>query len=358
MRILASPAYANEKVNPYNALLYKHIAAIEDEDINIHEYSHKQALLKKFDIIHFHWPDGYINQRSLLKALQRSATLALMIIINQWKGSKIVWTVHNVAPHDAHHPVWAQRFMRWFVRRCNGLIFMSEESRRIFLNEYHDCQSIAFAIIPHGHYRNSYAAPIPKDDAKKQLNLPADKKVLLFCGMIKPYKNIDALIKLFISANLDDYVLVIAGNPDSSQLRNELAQHQHPQLKLFLQFIPDNQLHFYLSAADTVILPYKAILNSGALLLALSFNKPVIAPDIGAFTSLQQELGDQWIYCYQGDLSVADLKKGLATFSLQQRPATCPLENYEWHKIAVETHHFYQQLLPQSINNAAEQISL
>ena len=357
MKILASPAFANEKVNPYNALLYRNLVEVDEHKSSVTEYTHKRALLQKFDLLHFHWPDGYINQRSLLKTLQRILIFGLVVVASKLKSTKIVWTVHNVAPHDAQHPHLALRFMRWFIQRCDGLLFMSDESRKIFLNTYQGCADIAYAIIPHGHYRRSYPAPVTQQLAKQQLQLPADKKVLLFCGMIKPYKNIESLIRNFIQADINDYVLVIAGNPDSAQLRAQLEAFSHPNLYQFLHFIPDNKLHVFLSAADAVILPYKAILNSGALLLALSFNKPVIAPDIGAFLTLKQELGEQWIFCYQGDLTPGTLLTALDSFTQHQRPALCPLDNYEWHKIASMTLGFYQQLLPQAAN-AGEQAIL
>jgi len=351
MRILASPAFANKKVNPYNALLYSNIKAIAHANTknSVHEYSHKKAIFEKYDIIHFHWPDGYISQRAILKSIQRVVTLGLILAIVKLKGAKLVWTVHNVAPHDAYHPKLSQAFMRFFVKRCDGLIFMSEESKATFFNLYNTKENLQHAIIPHGHYRNSYPAAIDKSVAKSQLNLPKDKKVLLFFGMIKPYKNIDLLVELFTQATLFDYVLVVAGNTDSPELKERLQQHaKHPDIHLFLQFIPDNKLHIYLSAADTVILPYKTILNSGALLLALSFNKPVIAPHIGAFVTLQQELGRKWIYSYAGDLDVGALKNALRHLELQDHVAPCPLENYDWDKIAISTLGFYQQLFSTS----------
>jgi len=351
MRILASPAFSNKKVNPYNALLYSGIKAIAHSHgkNSVHEYSHKNALLEKYDIIHFHWPDGYINQKSLFKSLQRVITMMFILVITKLKGTRLVWTVHNVTPHDAYHPTISKPFMRWFVKQCDGLIFMSEESKASFFNLYSTKESTQYAIIPHGHYRTSYPAPIDQHTAKIQLNLPRDKKVLLFFGMIKPYKNIDMLMELFTRAELSDYVLVVAGNTDSAELKERLQQHAtHADIHLFLQFIPDNKLHIYLSAADTVILPYKTILNSGALLLALSFNKPVIAPHIGAFVTLQQELGRKWIYSYAGDLDVNSLKNALRHLEAQDHSAPCPLENYDWDKIAISTLAFYQQLFPLS----------
>lgn len=359
MRILASPAFANKKVNPYNALLYSNIKAITRAHTqnSVHEYSHKKAIFEKYDIVHFHWPDGYINNKSILKSIQRSFLLTLILLIVKLKGSRIVWTVHNVVPHDAFHPRYSQFFMRWFARQCDGLIFMSEESKATFFNVYSCKENIQYAIIPHGHYRNSYPAAIDKTLAKSILGLPHDKQVLLFFGMIKPYKNIDALMELFAQAKLFDYVLVVAGNTDSPELKEKLKQHaKHPNIHLFLQFIPDDKLHIYLSAADTVILPYKAILNSGALLLALSFDRPVIAPHIGAFVSLQQELGRKWIYSYAEDLQVSSLQNALRFLESKDR-ATCPLENYDWDKIAVSTLAFYRQLYPLSSSTRKQALS-
>jgi glycosyltransferase involved in cell wall biosynthesis len=349
MRILASPAFANKKVNPYNALLYSQIKAITQSHPknSVHEYSHKKAILEKYDIIHFHWPDGYINQKNIFKSVQRSLMLALILIIIKVKGSRIVWTVHNVAPHDAFHPKYSQFYMRWFARQCDGLIFMNEESKTTFFNLYTCKKNIQYAIIPHGHYRNSYMAAIDKSLAKNKLGLPENKQVLLCFGMIKPYKNIDSLMELFTQAKLFDYVLVVAGNTDSPELRERLQQlAKRPNIHLFLQFIPDDKLHIYLSATDIVILPYKTILNSGALLLALSFNRPVIAPHIGAFVSLQQELGRKWIYSYADDLQINSLKNAIRHLEAQDRSSPCPLENYDWGKIAISTLAFYRQLLP------------
>jgi beta-1,4-mannosyltransferase len=351
MRILASPAFANEKVNPYNALLYRHMLAIDDSGSetgkpHIEDYSHKRALGGRYDIVHFHWPDGYVNKRGWLKSLQRALLFATVLFISKLKHSKIVWTVHNAQPHDAFHPGFSRRFMRWFVQRCDGFIFMSDDSKEKFLQLYQPSASAHYATIPHGHYRESYPAAISPAIARQRLGLPADQKVLLFAGMIKPYKNIEGLITLFNDTRPKDYVLVIAGNTESAALAERLRNLAagNPDIYLFLQFIPDNQLHIYLSAADAVILPYKAILNSGALLLALSFNKPVIAPRLGAFSALQQELGLEWIYCYEGDLSASELRLALDHLPQQERQAQCPLDNYDWKKIAGQTFQFYQRL--------------
>ena len=344
MRILASPAFSNERVNPYNAQLYR---KVEASGHSVYEYSHKRVLMEKFDIVHVHWPDGYIDQRNWLKAIQRALLLTLMLVISKAKGARLVWTAHNLQPHDAFHPKFSQFYLRQFLKLCNGLIFLTEEGKNSFLEHYPSEQDIPCAVIPHGHYRDSYPEPISQEKAKEKLGLITQKKILLFMGMIKPYKNCDALIKEFSAANLQDYILVVAGKPETPKYKEqlELLAKDQENIHLRLEFIPDDQLHIYMSAADTVILPYKSILNSGALLLALSFNKPVIAPHIGAFIELQNELGLQWVYSYTNELNASDLGFMLQQLNQLTRPVSCPLDNYDWRNLAELTVNFYEEIL-------------
>lgn len=343
LRILASPAFSNEKVNPYNALLYREMQKL---GVPVEEYSHKKALFERYDIVHFHWPDGYMNERGLLKAWQRIILFVLIMGVLKLKGTRIVWTAHNVAPHDAFRPRLSQRFMNWFIQRCDGFIFMSEDSKNAFFKHYPAPGKLEYAIIPHGHYRNSYPAAIDQQQAKAALGLLPDKKVLLFCGMIKPYKNVDNLIRVFNQARLEDYSLVVAGSPETGALANDIKHlaEDNPDVHLFLRFIPDNELHTYLSAADIVILPYRAIFNSGALLLALSFDKPVIAPHIGAMVVLQKQLGEAWIHSYRDDIQAETLQEAIRQLEQVDRPPVCPLDEYDWDHLAEATIKLYQRL--------------
>ena len=344
MRILASPAFSNERVNPYNAQLYR---KVEDSGHTVCEYSHKSVLKEKFDIVHVHWPDGYIDQRSWLKAIQRALLLMLMMSIAKLKGARLVWTTHNLKPHDAFHPKFSQFFLTQFVKLCNGFIFLTEEGKKNFSEAYPALLDVPSAVIPHGHYRESYPRAINREQAKAELGLITDKKVLLFMGMVKPYKNCDVLIKEFSAAALDNYILVVAGKPETPQYKEqlELLAKDNSNIHLFLEFIADDRLHLYMSAADTVILPYKSIFNSGALLLALSFNRPVIAPHIGPFIELQNELGSQWIYSYSNDLDATNLELMLQKLDALQRPALCPLDNYDWRNLAESTVNLYEKIL-------------
>jgi hypothetical protein len=98
-----------------------------------------------------------------------------------------------------------------------------------------------------------------------------------------------------------------------------------------------------------VVLPYRDILNSGAALLALSFDVPVLVPKKGALGELQETIGQQWVRLYEDDLSQGDLQLGLAwaakphsdceVAELRER-----LEEFSWSKLAAATISAYQQI--------------
>lgn len=343
MKIFAAPAFSNENVNPYNALLYRELV---HSGVAVEEYRHSQALSKPSDLVHFHWPDGDINRPSLAKSLLRMLLLAITLSVLKIKGTKVVWTVHNTAPHDALRPRLSHLFMQWFVRRCDGFIFMSDANRAAFYARYQVAPGVAHAIIPHGHYRSCYPKAIDSRIAKISLGLDPTKKVLLFIGMIKPYKNIDGLMHAFNHITATDYQLVIAGSADNATeaLQKTLTNCTNPATTMFLRFIPDDELAIFMSAADAVVLPYKAILNSGALLLALSYNRPILAPHMGAIAELQKSLGAEWIQSYSGELTPHSLEQGLRNLAQSKRPDQCPLEDYNWDKLAAQTLEFYRRL--------------
>lgn len=336
MRILAWPAYANAKHNPYNALLYGGMEGAE-----VHEYSHKKAILRRFDILHIHWPDGFINQPGWLTTFRRMAILFTVVTVAKLRGTKIVWTVHNLLPHDAYHPKLASRFLEWFALRADGLIFLGNSSMQVYRDKYGIAPKQVAAVIPHGHYRGVYKAMPSKESARAELNLPEDKKILLFLGLIKPYKNVDRLIADFIALNDPDTILVVAGSAGEgiAQPLNDMSRGRD-NVRLFLQFVPDDWLGVFYAAADIVVLPFKNILNSGSALLSLSFNRKIVAPALGTMVELRDAVGQGWMHLYSGDFNQNVLKDAIVSGGIDG--GVCDLDAFEWNRLGAQTLDLYR----------------
>ena len=118
LSVLARPAFSNAISNPYNAAIYGHIAG---HGIDVHEYSWVRALHERHHIVHVHWPESTFNHR-LIEALATTETLLWLLRRQQRRGTKIMWTVHNLRAHDARFRSAEDRFWNAFVELVDGLI--------------------------------------------------------------------------------------------------------------------------------------------------------------------------------------------------------------------------------------------
>ena len=99
----------------------------------------------------------------------------------------------------------------------------------------------------------------------------------------------------------------------------------------------------YFSAADLVVLPYERILNSGALILSLTQNKPVLVPALGSMPEHQDTFGDQWISLYTGNLTADHLAAAMRWAKECQR-GTLDLRSLDWTELARLTKEAYYKL--------------
>ncbi|TVR78970.1 MAG: hypothetical protein EA405_13695 [Rhodospirillales bacterium] len=104
------------------------------------------------------------------------------------------------------------------------------------------------------------------------------------------------------------------------------------------------------AAADVAVLPYTAaegymsFLNSGAALLGLSFDKPLLTPAMGSIIELSEMLGDDWVRTYEGAFDERVLADAVAWLGQCAPTGPAPLDAYDWEVIAAKTVQAYQAL--------------
>jgi glycosyltransferase involved in cell wall biosynthesis len=101
----------------------------------------------------------------------------------------------------------------------------------------------------------------------------------------------------------------------------------------------------WLRAADVVVLPYSRIQNSGSAILALSADRPVVVPAIGAMTELRQQVGSNWVYTFEGDLTAEVLDDVAAWLRDADRGESPDLSGLAWPAIATQTLAAYRAVL-------------
>lgn len=232
----------------------------------------KYALAHNFDMVHIMGANLPLLDQYFLKPLA--------------KKLPVVLTVHDVMPHYKRF-VSKDSFMRRNLRIPHRLIVHFDKGKEQLIKRW-DIDSDKIEVIPHGLIPVKSMLSI--SEARRRLDLPENKKILLFFGSIRPNKGLDVLLKAMPEAvkNNPDILLVIAGalprNMSFQPYEYIIEKLNLPEnIKTFVEFIPDEEVDIYFSASDMVVLPYKSFESqSGVLLRAYAHKKPVVVSNVGA----------------------------------------------------------------------------
>jgi beta-1,4-mannosyltransferase len=335
VRVLAWPAFANRD-NPYHAQLY---AALAGLGVEVHEYSPRALAGDDWDVLHLHWPEFLLGRRPSRAA----AAFVVRVVRAKRAGRRVVWTVHNLEPHDGGRR--GRALYRLVSLLVDGVIAHSDASLDAARARYPALRRRPGTVVPHGHYRDVYPPTDDRDDARRSLGLEPHHRVLLCFGAIRPYKLVDRLLATFARTPGDDLRLVIAGRP-TPELRPliEALAALDPRIRLHLDFVPDDDVARWFAAADLVVLPHDGgVLDSGVALLGLSFDRPVLGPDVASQRELRRTVGADWLHTYESLDPGALL--GALDAATHVRDRCAPLEHLDWAPLAARTATFYRAVI-------------
>lgn len=196
--------------------------------------------------------------------------------------------IDNIIPHESRPGDGF--FRKVFMSSIDGVLTMSQsvadDTRRLF-------PGTPVSYYPHPIY-DIYGNRINKADAIKNLNLPADKKFILFFGYIRDYKGLDWLLQSFamVKDEIKDVDILVAGEyyTDGSKytdMINELDLGS--RIHMHTDFIPGDQVHQYFSACDLVAQTYKSATQSGISQIAIHFELPMLSTRVGGLAETVEE---------------------------------------------------------------------
>lgn len=216
--------------------------------------------------------------------------LGTILRIIRWNGvSKVVCIADNIIPHEKR--IGDKWFTKYFIGAVDAFITMSQKVHQDLMT-FTNKKSIT---CPHPLYDN-FGSIMTKEAARKQLGLPAQERIVLFFGFIRKYKGLDLLLKAMQLLKLKNETngappvkLMIAG-----EFYDEAETYQNLITELglsdyiysFTNFIPTEQVQYYLSACDFVIQPYRNATQSGVTPLAYHFEKPMLVTNVGALPDM------------------------------------------------------------------------
>jgi beta-1,4-mannosyltransferase len=346
MLVVAFPAFSDGDLNPYNSLLYTHMQA---QGQPVLEFGWRRVVkLQLPDILHIHWPERQILAPGWrLRKLAEFVLFQIYLRAIRWRGGKVIWTAHNAFSHDKPRTPLNLFLWKRFLSMLDGVIYLSNESRHQINAEYPLLTHKKSAVIRHGDYiewLSKVTASSQRDSLSRQsLGIPPHARVLLNFGLIRPYKGIDLLVEEFKLVDSDVH-LIIAGYTSNEELRNRILQlsGDHSNIHCLLRWMKDDELTALLALSDVAVLPYREVTNSGAALLALSAQRPILGPNKGSLPELQQLAGPDWVRLYDGSISCAHIIEALAWMEAPRGPLN--MKPFSWGGIATETVGFYRSL--------------
>ncbi len=293
MKILFLPEW--RKGNPYQNALANSLKK-ENVEVKFASTIRILSLLKperKPAILHIHWQHLFFLAQNKIKTILKSTLFIGRLIILKLFGIKIVWTVHNLYNHEERFKAIELFFSSILARLCDKLIVHTNSAKQQVKETFKIRKESCLKTIPHGNYIAYYENTVDKLQARNKLKLNTGDVVFLCFGVIRIYKGVPDLIEAFKKLNVPQAKLLIVGKPSNNEIANKIREKcdMNKNIKLVFEFIPDDEVQVYMNAADVAVLPYRNILTSGAVMLAMSFGKPVIAPAIGGIQDILDEKG-------------------------------------------------------------------
>jgi glycosyltransferase involved in cell wall biosynthesis len=204
-------------------------------------------------------------------------------------------------------------------------------------------------VIHHGAF--DYLTHLPEEKPLPPELEGAEGPVILFFGLLRPYKGIDTLLDAF--RRIDGAELWIVGNPrmELGPLR-QLAGEAPGRVRFLTRFIDDAEIPALMRHADLVVLPYRDAEHSGVLYAALAFGKPLVLSAVGGFPEVAEQGAARLVPPEDPTALAAELAELVtderARAELGNAAAAAAAGPYSWDEAACQTLALYRELLHQS----------
>lgn len=290
------------------------------------------------DILHIQWLP-FIEFMSMEHGI-----LSVIHFVNP--KIKIVLTAHNIYPHNLSqkNKEEYQRRFKQLNNVINGYMVHLYSAKTELASEF-DIHPEKIFVAYHGIY-------LPEGySAKQNIENGSYKRIIMF-GTQNRYKGADVLIEamsLLPKGYQDKLKVTIMGKTEVGLYGDYIERARLLGVEWINKFVPDEELYQAIGESDLILLPYRKISQSGVLLLALSYRKPILTSDLPSFRETlegypkgyffkpdnSQALADMLIQYLDGKIDVKLLKNCINYLN----------SKYSWNESAKSTLVAYSNIL-------------
>lgn len=343
--------------NPYQRLFTQ---SLESAGISVRRIPSQKwfpltrACHEPIDLLHLDWHHDWYRGKNWLAERLKSVMFAHGL--RSCRRLPVVWTAHNLTSHDSPDLDRDHHCTQQLIDACDGLVVMSDASAKLLRAKYSVAETTLVETVHHGHYIDCYPNEVSKTTARERLGIGGNEFVFLTLGALRPYKGHVEMLSAFEAMASPEDRLIIAGSASDqnycTRLQKTIAEiRQHrPELKIDLhaKTIADDAMQLYFKAADVCVLPFQRIHNSGSLLLAMSFGKPVVAPCLGSIPEIAHaESFIGFDATHQSALAeaMATAKNRFQSTSLASEIIEFTRNTYDWGLVGIRLRKLYEKVL-------------
>jgi glycosyltransferase involved in cell wall biosynthesis len=196
-------------------------------------------------------------------------------------GMRIFFTVHDV---ESFGDKGSRVLRRLVLQGGAGYILHNQFSANIFLRDP-DTPKRPIAIIPHGHYVDSFPIVPTREEARRHLGLGGDAFLFLFFGNSRKEKGLDILLEACAGLRKDlNWFLLVAGKQKPAQLEGCISMVRQygleERVRIDAKHVSDEDAVAYYRASDLVVVPYRVVYESGVTIMSMTLGRAVLASDL------------------------------------------------------------------------------
>jgi glycosyltransferase involved in cell wall biosynthesis len=272
-------------------------------------------------VFHLQWMPVPLLDRLLVRALRS-------------RGWRIVYTEHDPLPLPERRA--RRRHHCEVLAMCDAVIVHTLTQREELTRAVPDVADRVH-VIPHGGTPVAVASAAERALCRAHLGIDRDRPVILFFGLIKPYKGLPHLLAAMPSvvAAFPRALLLIAGEPlmPLSAIERQidaLGLREHVSLRL--GFVPANEVSTYLNAADLLVAPYVNVGASGVVVMAQGHGLPVVVTRVGGLPEFVEPDDCGFVVAPGSPAALADAIRTAFT----DRAALARMGERAWRRLARE----------------------
>ena len=220
--------------------------------------------------------------------------------------TKFICQIDNVEPHEHH--IIDRPCNHYYLGAVVGFVYMSEQ----VYGELKAYTSAPAIFSPHPMFEN-FGVAVEREEACRRIGVSAEDKYTLFFGLIRDYKGLDLLLEAWAQWKPEGRKLLIAGEFYASRDKYvSLIERLGLEDRVVLhdRFIADEDVRYYFSAADALVLPYRTATQSGVTQIAYNFSLPMIVTRVGGLPEIVPD-GRVGLVCEPTAEAIADALREL-----------------------------------------------